>query len=247
MAWFAASSILIAGCGTSKSPADVDSLKAEAFLLYEEGKPAQAIPIARAALAAAEKKYRPDSEELADCWIGLGRILASNKQFEEAIQSFDKALLIYRSSKAGKEYQAMALLHSAGAYFNFDKLDQATERYVEAVLAFKEAGMENSLNCLSAVVDLAGIQIKKGDLANADGFLQSALKACRTEPNVPAPIYCTVLNNIGEIYYLRGEYEDALKYYKEAVEMAEAKMPTNIIGLPVYRKNVQNAKAKLKK
>jgi tetratricopeptide (TPR) repeat protein len=73
------------------------------------------------------------------------------------------------------------------------------------------------------------------------------LKACRIEANIPAPLFCNVLNNIGEIHFLRGEYDDALKYYKEALDMAEAKMPTNITALPVYRKNVQSTKAKLKK
>lgn len=247
MIWLFVFPMFVLGCGTGKTPADADSLKAEAFRLYEGGRPAQAIPLARAALSAAEKKYSSDSEELADCWVGLGRILASNKQFAEAIQSFGKALDIYRNAKASKERQAMTLLYSASAFFNSDRLDKASECYLEAIVAFKEAGMENSVVCLSAAVDIAGLKIKQGELANADGFLQSALKACRIEANIPAPLFCNVLNNIGEIHFLRGEYDDALKYYKEALDMAEAKMPTNITALPVYRKNVQSAKAKLKK
>lgn len=76
---------------------------------------------------------------------------------------------------------------------------------------------------------------------------QMALKVCRNDPEVPPGIYVNVLNNIGEINYLRQDYETALKYYQEAFGMAEKKMADRPELVAVYRKNVESAKGKMKK
>ena len=77
--------------------------------------------------------------------------------------------------------------------------------------------------------------------------MQIALKVCRNEPDVPPGIYANVLNNIGEVNYLRQDYDTALKYYQEAFDMAEKKISNRPELIAVYRKNVENAKGKLKK
>ena len=129
----------------------------------------------------------------------------------------------------------------------YGKDDQALKVMFESVATYAEAGLDSSVECLEAVVNLAAAGIKNKKYKEAEDVMQIALKVCRNEPDVPPGIYANVLNNIGEVNYLRQDYDTALKYYQEAFDMADKKMSSRPEVVAVYRKNVENAKGKLKK
>ena len=94
---------------------------------------------------------------------------------------------------------------------------------------------------------MSSIAIKENRLDDADEFLKIALQTCRDDRNVPPNIYCNVLNNTGELHFLRGENEQALKFYTEAYEMAQVKIPHLKKSVEIYGKNVENAMTKVGK
>ena len=110
-----------------------------------------------------------------------------------------------------------------------------------------EAGDEDSFELLSAMVDLSGIQIQRGKPQEAEDFLQVALKAGRRQEDCPPNMHCRILNNLGEIRYLGGDYSEALNYYTRALDLAVEKIPADQRMITQFRKNVENAKAKLGK
>ena len=241
--------LYLAGCGTNPTltKEQIDELKSQGFKLFQEEKYKQAIPIAQKAVQAAEKAYPKDSPDLADLYAGLARTLQGDKRYADAIASFEKAIAIYRTLPDKKRELARTLNFFGVCLAEYGKDDQALKVMFESVATYAEAGLDSSVECLSAVTTLSAVAIKNKKYKEAEDVMQIALKVCRSEPDVPPGIYANVLNNIGEVNYLRQDYDTALKYYQEAFDMAEKKMSSRPEVVAVYRKNVENAKGKLQK
>lgn len=236
-------------CGSRSPgpPVNVDALKAQTHKLFTEGKFAEALGPARATVLAAETKYGKDSPELADCIAGVGRIQASLGNPAEAVIAFDQAVEINRRAKVTGPQLAMPIIWSAANLQAMKKYDLAEERYLAGMKVLNDAGDENSFELISAAVDYASLKIVRGTPQEAEDFLQLALKALKLSTESNPNIYCRTLNNLGEIRYLRGDYQDALNYYQQALDMALEKIPEEQRMIAVFRKNVENAKGKLKK
>jgi tetratricopeptide (TPR) repeat protein len=241
--------LCLTGCGTSPAltTEQIDELKSKGFKLFQEEKYKEAIPLAQKAAKAAEKVYPKDSPDLADLYAGLARSLQGDKRYAEAIPAFEKAIAIYRTLPDKKRELARTLNFFGVCLAEYGKDDQALKVMFESVATYAEAGLDSSVECLEAVVNLAAAGIKNKKYRESEDAMQIALKVCRNEPDVPPGIYANVLNNIGEVNYLRQDYDTALRYYQEAFEMADMKMSSRPEVVAVYRKNVENAKGKLKK
>jgi tetratricopeptide (TPR) repeat protein len=239
----------LAGCGSRSPgpPVNVEALKAQTHKLFTEGKFAEALGPARATVLAAETKYGKDSPELADCIAGVGRVQASLRNPAEAIIAYDQAEEIFRRAKVTGPQLAMPIIWSAANFQAMKKYDLAEERYLAGIKVLNDAGDENSFELISAAVDYAGLKIERGTPQDAENFLLMALKALKLSPESQPNIHARTLNNLGEIRYLRADYEDALNYYQQALDMAVEKTPDEKRFIAVYRKNVENAKGKLKK
>ena len=239
----------LAGCGSRPATpfTDFDTIKAKTHKLFTEEKYAEAIGPARETVLLAEAKFGKDSPELADCIAGVGRIQASLGNPAEAVIAFDQAVEINRRAKVTGLQLAMPIIWSAANLQAMKKYDLAEERYLAGMKVLNDAGDENSFELISAAVDYASLKIVRGTPQEAEDFLQLALKALKLSTESNPNIYCRTLNNLGEIRYLRGDYQDALKYYQQALDMALEKNPEEQRMISVFRKNVENAKGKMKK
>jgi tetratricopeptide (TPR) repeat protein len=245
----ALATLCLTGCGTSPTltAEQIDELKSKGFKLFQEEKYKEAIPLAQQAAQAAEKVYSKDSPDLADLYAGLARTLQGDKRYADAIPAFEKAIAIYRTLPEKKRELARTLNFFGVCLAEYGKDDQALKVMFESVGTYADAGLDSSLDCLEAVVNLAAVGIRNKKYRESEDVMQVALKVCRNEPNIPPGIFANVLNNIGEVNYLRQDYDTALKYYQEAFDMADKKMSSRPEVVAVYRKNVENAKGKLKK
>ena len=240
--------LCVTGCGTSPNltKEQIDDLKSKGFKLFQEEKYKEAILLAREAAQAAEKVYPKDSPDLADLYAGLGRTLQADKRYPDAIPAFEKAIAIYRSSPDKKRELARTLNFLGICLAEYGKDDQALKVMFESVGTYADAGLDSSVECLSAVTTLSAVAIKNKKYKEAEDVMQIALKVCRSEPDIPPGIFANVLNNIGEVNYLRQDYDTALRYYQEAFDMADKKISNRPELIAVYKKNVESAKSKLK-
>jgi tetratricopeptide (TPR) repeat protein len=241
--------LYLAGCGSSPTltAEQINELKSKGFKLFQEEKNKEAIPLAQQAAQAAEKVYPKDSPDLADLYAGLAKTLQGDKRYADAIPAFEKGIAIYRSLPDKKQELARMLNFLGICLAEYGKDDLALKVMSESVATYADAGLDSSLDCLEAVVNLAAVGIRNKKYRESEDVMQVALKVCRNEPNIPPGIFANVLNNIGEVNFLRQDYDTALKYYQEAFDMADKKMSSRPEVVAVYRKNVENAKGKLKK
>ena len=239
--------LVLAGCGASKLTGDPESMKNQALQLFHEGKYQAALPLIRAAIQAGEDQKDKARVDLGDCYSGLGQILSLMDQPKEALAAYDKATLINTQNKVKGLKLAKTILYSSDCSIKLGDLQDAETRVAKAITVMTEAGDENSFELVSAMVDLAGIQIMRGKGKEAEDFLQAALKVSRTQDDFPPNMRCRILNNLGEIRYLDGDYSEALNYYTRALDLAVEKIPAEKQMITQFRKNVDNAKAKLGK
>ena len=154
--------LCLVGCGTSPALTveQIDELKSKGFKLFQEEKYKEAIPIAQKAAQAAEKAYPKDSPDLADLYAGLARSLQGDKRYVDAIPAFEKGVAIYRSLPGKKQELARMLNFFGVCLAEYGKDDQALKVMFESVSTYADAGLDSSLDCLEAVVNLAAVGIR---------------------------------------------------------------------------------------
>ncbi|MEM9220197.1 MAG: tetratricopeptide repeat protein [Cyanobacteria bacterium P01_F01_bin.150] len=136
-------------------------------------------------------------------------------QWQEALERFEKALVLYR--EVGDRQSEGRTLNGLGIIADdFGQHIQALDYYQQALAISREigdrAGEGATLNNIGLIYD------NLGDAAQALDYYQQSLESKR-EIGDRAGEGIT-LNNIGKIYNLLGDYPQALDYYQQALEIS---------------------------
>lgn len=142
----------------------------------------------------------PDTrkEVISDFYSIMGDIYHSKKQMTEAYAAYDSAL-VYNSSNIGA-------LNNYAYYLSVERrdLDKAEEMSYKTV----KAEPNNS----TYLDTYAWILFEKGNYAEARIYIDNAMKNDGEKSDV-------IVEHCGDIYFMTGDVEGALKYWKKALEM----------------------------
>lgn len=159
-------------------------------------RPDDALAISQKAL----EHIKPDSkkEVVSDFYAIIGDVYHSKKQNEEAYAAYDSAL-VYNPANIGA-------LNNYAYYLSVERrdLDKAEEMSYKTV----KAEPNNS----TYLDTYAWILFEKGKYAEARLYIDDAMKSDGATSDV-------VVEHCGDIYYMTGDVEGALKYWKKALEM----------------------------
>ena len=148
----------------------------------------------------------PDTrkEDVSDFYSIMGDIYHTKKQMTEAYAAYDSAL-VYNPSNIGA-------LNNYAYYLSVERrdLDKAEEMSYKTV----KAEPNNS----TYLDTYAWILFEKGNYAEARIYIDNAMKNDGEKSDV-------IVEHCGDIYFMTGDVEGALKYWKKALEMgSESKM-----------------------
>lgn len=148
----------------------------------------------------------PDTrkEVVSDFYSIMGDIYHTKKQMTEAYAAYDSAL-VYNPSNIGA-------LNNYAYYLSVERrdLDKAEEMSYKTV----KAEPNNS----TYLDTYAWILFEKGNYAEARIYIDNAMKNNGEKSDV-------IVEHCGDIYFMTGDVEGALKYWKKALEMgSESKM-----------------------
>ena len=148
----------------------------------------------------------PDTrkEVVSDFYSIMGDIYHNKKQMAEAYAAYDSAL-VYNPSNIGA-------LNNYAYYLSVERrdLDKAEEMSYKTV----KAEPNNS----TYLDTYAWILFEKGNYAEARIYIDNAMKNDGEKSDV-------IVEHCGDIYFMTGDVEGALKYWKKALEMgSESKM-----------------------
>ena len=142
----------------------------------------------------------PDTrkEVISDFYSIMGDIYHTKKQMTEAYAAYDSAL-VYNSSNIGA-------LNNYAYYLSVERrdLDKAEEMSYKTV----KAEPNNS----TYLDTYAWILFEKGNYAEARIYIDNAMKNDGEKSDV-------IVEHCGDIYFMTGDVEGALKYWKKALEM----------------------------
>ena len=142
----------------------------------------------------------PDTrkEVISDFYSIMGDIYHTKKQMTEAYAAYDSAL-VYNPSNIGA-------LNNYAYYLSVDRrdLDKAEEMSYKTV----KAEPNNS----TYLDTYAWILFEKGNYAEARIYIDNAMKNDGEKSDV-------IVEHCGDIYFMTGDAEGALKYWKKALEM----------------------------
>lgn len=142
----------------------------------------------------------PDTrkEVISDFYSIMGDIYHTKKQMTEAYAAYDSALVYYPSN--------IGALNNYAYYLSVERrdLDKAEEMSYKTV----KAEPNNS----TYLDTYAWILFEKGNYAEARIYIDNAMKNDGEKSDV-------IVEHCGDIYFMTGDAEGALKYWKKALEM----------------------------
>lgn len=144
---------------------------------------------------------------VSDFYAIIGDVYHTKKMIREAYAAYDSAL-VYNPSNVGA-------LNNYAYYLSVERrdLDKAEEMSYKTVKA--EPGNATYLDTY------AWILFEKGKYAEARIYIDDAIK--NTKPGEESSV---VFEHCGDIYYMTGDVEGALKYWKKADEMGDSESKT---------------------
>jgi CHAT domain-containing protein/Tfp pilus assembly protein PilF len=144
------------------------------------------------------------------------------EQFDQALVKLTEAEKLAPSIRP--QLLCQILIAKAGVFFSQEKYDLAEENYNRGIALARQYGMPDQE--ASAKAALAIISQKRERLDEAIDRNQKALERARSLKM--SALEATILGNLGWAYFVLGDYENALQFYKQGAELSER------IGLKGY-------------
>ena len=178
-------------------------------------------------------------------WIlELGIQQSTQYQYQEALETFRQALVIYKQI-GNKEIEGAILFRIGTTYQDLGQYPQALEFYEQGLTIFKAIGDKQGES-----LTLIGIGLVYKRLSQdfkALSFYQQALAIAKEIGDKPKEMLA--LNNIGQVYNNQGQYAKALEFYQQSLaiskqidDKAKGSLQLNNIG-QVYNNQGQYTKA----
>ena len=148
---------------------------------------------------------------------------------EKALELNLKSLNV--AEQIGDTLRILTALQNIGAvYFNKPStFNQSLKYYLRALPMSESLKNDNAIGTIT--VNVGEIYLKKGNDDSALIYFQKSLKAYEGSENVPY-----TLNDIGKVYQNRKDYETAIKYHQQALDIsqkldAKVDMAQSLLGL----------------
>jgi CHAT domain-containing protein/Tfp pilus assembly protein PilF len=156
------------------------------------------------------KRELKDPGGEAQVLTAMGATYLQVGQSEKALEFDNRALAIARSVR-DKTIEAMALGALGGAYRELGQNEKALECFNQELNLRQADGNESSISV--SLNRIAGVYLNMADTVNAYKYFKQALQIKRDS---------STLNNLGQLYAILGEFEQARSCYDEALSLTQA-------------------------
>ena len=231
--WGSVFAVPLLVCSLASSVAEtnqLNDLKArdrEIIRLYEAGKYAEAVLLARDTVALAESTLAPDHSELATALNSLALLYAAQGHYADAEPLYKRSLAI-DEVVLGREHSDANYFAVARSLTNLGGLLAAQGRHSEALLLHTRSlaiwetvlGPDNNYVAL-ALNNLAEVYRDQGRYAEAAPIYERSLAIREKIFGPDDAAVATALGSLGELYTAEGRYTDAEPLYKRSLAIRE--------------------------
>ena len=198
------------------------ALNQQVMQLYQQGRYADAVPLAQRALAAFESALGPEHPNVATSLGNLAALSLSLGRYAEA-ERLNKRALAIREKALGPEHPAVA-----GSLANLAEAYRALGRYAEAAASMQRALAirEKTLgpqhpNLARSLNNLAALHESQGRYAEAETMHKRALAIWEHSLGLEHPDVAASLSNLASLYFSQGRYAEAEPLHARALAIRE--------------------------
>ncbi len=198
------------------------ALNQQVVQLYQQGKFAEAIPIATKVLELREKALGPEHPgtarslgNLAGLYQAMGDYARAEPLYQRALKIWEKALGPEHPDTATSLNYLAALYLVIGDYAKAEPLYQRALKIREKALGPEHPDTATSLNNLAALYD------SMGDYARAEPLLQQILRINEKTVGKEDQITAAILSKLGVLYTAMGDYAKAEPLLQRSLKIKE--------------------------
>ncbi len=197
-------------------------LSAQVLQFYQQGKFAEALPLAQEAMRVAEATFGPGDPNVATSLNNLAALYKAQGRYAEAEPLYTRALAI-REQALGPDHPTVAasLSNLALLYSAQGRYAEAEPRYVRALAIREKALGPEHPDVADSLNDLALLDDKQGRSAEAEPRYTRALAIWEKALGPDHPYVAASLSNLASLYADQGRYAEAEPLGKRALAIYE--------------------------
>jgi tetratricopeptide (TPR) repeat protein len=197
----------------------LDDLNSQKMALFQQGKYAEATPIAAEAVRVAESTFGPDDAQVAVALNDLALLYRAQGKYATAEPLYQRALSIDEKALGPDHPNVARDLNILGELYRTQgKYDEAEPLYQRSIAILEKTddpGVANPLN------NLALLYKAQGKYAEAEPLYQRALSIAKKALGPDDPRVALALNNLAELYLAQGKYGDAEPLFQRSLAIKE--------------------------
>ncbi|WP_287521026.1 CHAT domain-containing protein [Okeania sp. SIO2C2] len=205
-----------------------ERLNNQAVELYQQGKYAEAIPLAEKALAIRKNLLGDNYPDVTESLNNLAALYISRGRYREAEPLLQKSLAITKDKLEDNHPDVAAIMNNlAFLYESQGKYTEAEPLYQESLAIWKEQLGDNHPDVATSMNNLAGLYYLQGRYTDAERLLKQSL-AIRKEILGDHDLSVSdSLNNLGALYRSQGRYREAELRYEDSLAITRKKLGDN--------------------
>src|SRR5437667_1178657 len=192
--------------------------------IYQKlGKLDRADSLLRAALDRRRTLFGSDHPEVAKSLVALGRLRLDQAEYQEAARLVREGLAMsQRHRRPGEPAIASATLALGQVLEESGKYDEGIKVLEEAVRLRGMAPAQPTTELAASMRELANTHFYAGHLAVADSLDRLVLALTRKLNGERHPLVAEDLINLGAVQQEWGHYQEAERYYRQALDITQA-------------------------
>ncbi|MFB2882394.1 tetratricopeptide repeat protein [Floridanema aerugineum] len=210
---------------STKQSAEVEEAKRlgqQVIQLYQQGKYAEAIPLAQRSLAIREKALGSEHPDVALSLNNLAALYEQMGNYAQAEPLYQRSLAILEKVLGSEHPDVAGSLNNLGLlYRRMGNYAQAEPLFQRSLAIWEKALGSEHPNVASSLNNLAGLYQDMGNYAQAEPLYQRSLAILEKVLGSEHPDVATSLNNLAKLYQDMGNYAQAEPLFQRSLAISE--------------------------
>ncbi|NEQ83522.1 MAG: tetratricopeptide repeat protein, partial [Moorea sp. SIO2I5] len=208
--------------------AEAERLNQQVVQLYQQGKYAEAIPLAEKVLAIRKKVLGDNHLDVANSLHTLGFLYYKQSKYAEAEPLFQKSLAIRKQQLGNHHPNVATSLNNLGLiYSDQGRYTEAEKMFQQSLAIRKQQLGDNHQFVATSLNNLAFLYRRQGRYTEAEPFFQESLAIWKQKLGDNHPSVAISLNNLGLLYSDQGRYIEAKLFFQQSLAIRKQQLGHN--------------------
>lgn len=199
---------------------EADSLTNRAWLLEDEGLPAEAEALHRRALGLYRSAHGPDAVELLGTLADLGRVIEQQGHFTDAEPVYRRMLNITSVARGPTHPDVgTATMELARLFIDAARYPEAQAQIERALAIFTAAYGDQHPTVAGVLSDLGRVHWRQANYESAESYYQQAIAILEAVLAAGDPQLAITLNNLAVLFVAQARYQEANELYRRVIDI----------------------------